>query len=288
VKVSTDMRGTMWVLASAAAYAVSAMLVRALSHVFDAGMQNLSRQIVALLILLPAIIRTPRLLTEFSDRRLMIFRSVAQSVGLVLTYYSFQTIPLLDATVLSFSRILWIYVLAAIFLHERLTKASFAAMALGTIGCLVTVRPGAMDFTQGHAAALVGAFVMATTNVSVARLAQDTSLTTLLAWTAITGIVMTGPFAMFSDWPVASPWQVVLLVLAGAAAILSQLAFIIGVRTGRGTTVATADYARLPFAALLAYVCFREQPSLAAVVGGLLIVAASFIPSLWRVRPIAP
>lgn len=282
--LSANARGTLWVLSAAFAYAVSAILVRALNNVFDAGMQNLSRQIVALVILLPAIIRTPRLLVDFSDRRLMIFRSVAQSIGLVLTYYAFQTIPLLDATVLSFSRILWVYVLAAIFLRERLTPGSLGAMALGTIGCLVTVRPGAMDFTLGHAAALIGAFVMATTNVSVARLAKDTSLTTLLAWTALTGIVLTGPFAAFSEWPSPNLWQIAMLLLAGAAAIASQLAFIIGIRTGQGTTVATADYARLPFAALLAYLCFGEHPSLSAIVGGFLIALGSFLPSLWRGR----
>ena len=106
--LTATVRGTLWVLASAFASALSAMLVRALDGVFDAGMQNFARQIVALLIVLPALIRSPRLLTHFSDRRLMIFRSVAQSVGMVLTYYSFQTIPLLDATVLSFSRIFWV------------------------------------------------------------------------------------------------------------------------------------------------------------------------------------
>ena len=34
--------------------------------------------------------------------------------------------------------------------------------------------------------------------------ARDTSLTTLLAWTALTGILMTAPFAALSDWRVPS------------------------------------------------------------------------------------
>lgn len=285
--MTSNTRGILWVLASAMVNALVAMLVRALGDTFDAGMQNFARQIVALLIVLPALMRSPSLLTDFSDRRLMIFRSVAQSAGLVLTYYSFQTIPLLDATVLSFSRIFWVYVLAAIFLRERLTVASVGAMALGTMGCLITMRPGAIDFTLGHAAALVGAFVMATTNVSVARLSRDTSLTTLLAWTAIAGIIITSPFAALSDWRTPGLWQIGLLALTGLMAVGAQLAFIIGFRTGQGTVVATADYARLPFAAILAYACFGERPSLSAAIGGTLIVFASFVPGFWRQRTVA-
>lgn len=270
-------------LASACSYVLVSVLVKMLADEHSAAAQTFYRQLVALLALLPAVVRAgPRSLLV-SRPGLMLFRALASAGGFVLTYYSFQALPLALANTLSFTRILFLFPLAILFLGERPTLRASLALAMGFAGVLLALQPGTARLGGGEIAALCGALLLATTNISVKSLSRDTTITTLLVWSSAIGIVLTAPFAVGS-LTATSSLDLALLVLMGLAALSAQICFIRGINIGDATVVGSIDYVRLPIAALAGAMFFAEMPGAGVWAGGALIVAAAVLPAIGRVR----
>src|SRR5262245_44346984 len=89
-----NMRGALWVPASALSFTVMSLLVRYLGESYSPAVQTFYRQAAGLAVLAPVILRDPRGAYRTKRVGLMLFRSVAGVLALTLAFYSFQTMPL--------------------------------------------------------------------------------------------------------------------------------------------------------------------------------------------------
>jgi drug/metabolite transporter (DMT)-like permease len=113
-------------LASALAFTVSTTLIKYLGPDYPAALQGFYRQLAGFVVLLPWMIRGYPKVFHTTRLGILLFRSGAGAVALIMSFYAYQTLPLADANALSFTRTLWLVPLAFFVLREPLAPAASA------------------------------------------------------------------------------------------------------------------------------------------------------------------
>src|SRR5690606_17091816 len=195
--------------------------------------------------------------------------------------YAYQMMPLADANALSFTRTLWMVPLAIFVLQEKVGMRRMAATAVGFIGTLVMLQPagqGGMGWPA--AAALTSALLVALTVTGMKVMTRDHSTTTLMAWSASLGFLLSIPPAM-TVWQVPGWTDLTLLCAMGALGTITQACYIKGMTAGDASLMAPIDYTRLVFAIAFGYLLFSEVPNPTPLLGASIVIAAT-IYITWR------
>lgn len=282
-RLTPNVRGALWMVASALAYTVMTTLIKFLGADYPAGLQTFYRQLAGFLILLPVILQRGKAVFATSRPGILIFRSAAGTIGMILSFYAFQKMPLADANALSFTRTLWLVPLAAFVVREKVGPMRIGAALVGFLGVLIMVRPGA----GGHfaigipaLAMLASSFLFALTITGMKVMTKDHAPIVLLVWSAALGLVLALPGAFFSwRWP-ALP-DLILLGVMGVMGTVTQACYIRGMAVGDAAAMAPVDYIRLVFSVMAGFVLFHELPGVWTLVGaGIVVVSTLFIT--WR------
>ena len=185
-------------------------------------------------------------------------------------FYGFASLPLADATAVSYTRAIFLSILAAAVLGERLDKVRWLATAVGIVGCLIIIRPAFEAWRPEYLIVLTAAGLNAGAMVATKVLErQDTALTVMAYMTVISFVVCLPGF--FLPWPGVSlwPWLLAIAVLGPAALYIGLLA----IRSADVSVIAPFDYSRLVMAAGIGLAFFGESPVLADFVGAAIVTA---------------
>jgi len=275
--LSPNLQGALWMLLSAVTFSVMTTLIKFLGDDYPAALQTFYRQAAGVAILLPVILRHRGAAFATSRPGILIFRSLAGTVGVILSFYAFQKMPLADANALSFTRTLWLVPLAALIVKEPVGPLRIGAALFGFVGVLVMVRPGAGgEFAIGlpALAMLASALLFAFTVTGMKVLTRDHSTTVILVWSAVLGFVLSIPGAILT-WRVPEPTDLLLLCLMGVIATVNQACYIKGMSLGDAGAMAPIDYTRLVFTAAIGFFLFAEIPGVWTIAGAAIVVAST-------------
>lgn len=275
--LAPNLRGALWMLLSAVAFSVMAALIRFLGDDYPAALQTFYRQAAGVAVLLPVILRHRSAAFATRNPGILIFRSLAGTLGMILAFYAFQEMPLADANALSFTRTLWLVPLAAFVVREPVGPLRIGAAIFGFVGVLVMVRPGmGGQFAMGlpALAMLASAFLFAFTITGMKVLIRDHSATVILVWSAVLGFVLSIPGAVLA-WRVPEPKDFLLLCLMGVIGTATQACYIKGMALGDAGAMAPIDYTRLVFSAAIGFVLFGEVPGVWTIAGAAIVVAST-------------
>jgi drug/metabolite transporter (DMT)-like permease len=281
-RLSPNLRGALWMLASAVTFSVMTTLIKYLGSDYPAALQTFYRQAAGMVVLAPVILRHRGAAFATSRPSILIFRSLAGTVGMILSFYAFQKMPLADANALSFTRTLWLVPLAAFIVKEQVGVWRAGAAVVGFIGVLVMIRPGAGgQFNVGlpAMAMLASAFLFAFTVTGMKVLTRDHSVMVILVWSAVLGLILSIPGAIFT-WRVPGLRDFLLLCAMGAIATVNQACYIKGMQAGEAAVMAPIDYTRLIFSAAAGFFLFNEVPSRWTWLGAAIVVAATLFITL--------
>ena len=191
-----------------------------------------------------------------------------------LFYYSFATLPLGLATVLLFSSILFLTLLAGPFLGEKVGWRRWGATIIGFIGVLIAMEPGGSSAWIPMIAAIVCAFFSAIIGLVSKKLAASESTTTILLYVGIITTIGSFPTALLNWRPLGWESAGGLLIL-GSGGALSMAFLIAGWRVGEASVVTPFQYTRLIFAFAFGYWLFAEIITLNMTGGALLICGSA-------------
>jgi drug/metabolite transporter (DMT)-like permease len=197
-------------------------------------------------------------------------RSIAGTVSMFCNFAAYTYLPLADATAIGFAAPLFVVILAASMLSERVHVYRWSAVAIGFIGVIIIAGPEAglsNSALYGALFALTGAGLTA---VAIAFYFMLTSaavslITLVFGW----------------NWP--TPWEAAVLVLTGLAGGIGQLFLSFSYRYGEASVLAPFDYAAMIWAVVLGYFLFGELPAPQVWFGGAIVIAAGLL-ILWRER----
>lgn len=267
-------RGILWMLFSAAVIAQMHVLVRGLSQELPTLEIVFFRNLVALLALLPFLMRQERSLWRSKRPGLQAVRGVVGICAMTAWFYSLELLPVADATALSFTAVLFTTLGAAVFLGEKVGPRRWAAIGAGFVGVLIIVRPG-MGVMSWDALWVLGSTTMWATSLLVVKtLSRTDTPVTITFYAAVYFTIYSFVPALFVwQWPT---WpQVGLLVVIGVTATIAHVAMAQALRLAEAAAVMPLDYSRLLWTAGVGWIAFGEFPDTWTWVGGTVIFGAT-------------
>ncbi len=213
---------------------------------------------------------------------LLLLRSAFGFGALICFFYAVIHLPLADATVLHFVNPVFTAILAGIALGEVVGRRE-VLLALTSLGGVVLVaRPtflfrGAASSLDPVAVgvALVGALGSAAAYTTIRRIGRSEDAFVIIFYFAAFSSLASLPFVI-PRWvrPVGAEWLVLLGV--GVATFLGQIFITWGLQLERAGRAMAVAYLQIVFAAGLGLAVFAEIPDRWSVLGGLVIVGATF------------
>ena len=232
------------------------------------------RNALALLILAPLLIRSGVASIRMNRPKLFFGRAAINFIGMLSGFTAVTLIPLADMTALTFTSPIFVTIGAALFLGEVIRIRRMAAIAVGFIGALIILRPGLVDVSTGAMLALVSALTIAIASLIVKKMTETESASSIVFWM----VMMQAPIALVPtlfvwQWPTAEAWIYLWgMALSGTAAhvLLTRAIGMVEI-----TSLQPLEFAKLPFAVVLAWVVFGEWPDIWIWLGGAIIFAST-------------
>lgn len=269
-----------WMMASILANTAELLLIHWLGPNWPAPLQLFWRQGAALLILSPLIVRAGRAAFVTDSPKIILFRSVCATSALGFWIYATSHLPLATATTLSFTRPLWIVLLAWLLLGEHVGLFKAVAVSLGFVGVLIMVQPGASSgppLAQG--AAILASLLFAFSFVSIKAMTNSNGPLVIMVYSCLLGVLFTAaPAAVL--WRTPSVTEALLLCGLGVTSLTAFGCLLKALSLQGAASLMPLDYLRLPLATLLGLAFFGERPGMAALAGGALILASAATTAL--------
>jgi drug/metabolite transporter (DMT)-like permease len=195
-------------------------------------------------------------------------------------------IPLAQVVAIEFTMPIWIILLAAAFLGERITAWKVLAVALGLLGVGLIVRPSSSGLSPGQLVALAAAVGFAVSVTMVKSLTRSDSALTIIFWMLVVqSLLGLLPALWVWRWPSAAGWGWVGVV--AFCGTFSHYCMARAMRHAEATVVMPMDYLRVPLTALAGWLLYAEQLDLFTVAGTLLILGGNLLNLLKLRKPAA-
>ena len=270
-----NVRGAVWILLSAVIFTATNSLIKHVGTTMDSFQMVFFRGLFGTLFLLPIVWRSGGWESIRSDRMSFhMARGLTGSLALMTIFYALTHMPLADVTGISFSRSLWVIVLAVLFLDERVQWRRWSATVVGFLGVLVMVRPGP-EANPAAVAAVLNALFVAMSVVLIKRMTVTETPIAILFWGTVIPTFVTLPPALVV-WQAPTNIDLILMASIGAGLSVGHACLIQGLRAGEATAVMPFDYTRLILSGIAGYVFFAEVPDPFTITGAIMIIAATY------------
>jgi len=278
----SHLRGVLWMLGAVLSFAAMAVAVRELQRHMGAFEIVFLRTVVMLALALGfvarsgfASIRTRRIRVHFS-------RNLIHLLGQILWVYSIGALTLATVFAIEFTMPVWTAILAALFLHERLTGPRLVQLTLGLVGVLIILRPGGGEFHPAAVAMIIGSLCYASSFIFTKRLSATDSALAILFWMSVIQAPVSLALAI-SSWvaPVAAdvPW----IIAVGFGAFWAHYCMTRSMMLVDATVAVPIDFIRLPLIAVIGSLLYAEPFDPLVIVGAVVIFAGTYY-SLSRER----
>lgn len=280
--LSPNARGALWMLASAGCFTAMAILLKILvRESYPESQMVFFRCAAGMAAVTPFLLRAGPKALAVKRPWVVLRRCAFSTLGFFAGFYAFAHLPLADSQAISFSRVLFVTILAVWLLKEKVGVRRWTAVGIGFAGVLIMLRPTGGEMPSiAVIAALASAFLFGVTLVTVKDLTRDHSTLTLVAWTNLFTTVVGLPFA-FLAWKQPDLADFALFLAMGFAGVGAQSCYVRALSTADASLMGLIDYVRLPFAILFGWLIFAEKPD-ALMLAGALVIIASTIYITWR------
>jgi drug/metabolite transporter (DMT)-like permease len=223
--------------------------------------------------------------------RIHAIRNIFHFAGQACWAYGVTLLPLATVFALEFTTPAWTMIMATMFLGERVSRARIGALALGFMGVLVILRPGAAAFDPAALVVLAAALFFSVQITTTKFLTGTNSTLTILFWMNVlqlpaylaTDLALGGDPLFLARIP-ASLWlPLSLLFVTGLSA---HVCFTNAMRYGDATLVVPIDFLRIPFIATVGVILYAE-PFDPIVLLGAAVSASGILWSLFEARQYA-
>ncbi|WP_300391782.1 DMT family transporter [Henriciella sp.] len=290
-RLSGNALGAVYMLLSGIGFTVYIVLAKELSKEVHPIFLAFWRSFFACLISVPVILRVGVSSLRTKRPGLLLARSMFGTLGFALAMLAvsdFFTLSLSQFNAISFSRSLFVTVLAAVVLREMVGPHRWGAVAIGFFGVLIMVlpglfifwRPGALDslsLDMGTLCALGSAFFLAVAIVLVKTLSAELSAVALLTYANVLSTLLLLPFCfIFWSMPSLETWG--WMAFMAATGFVAQFCYISAVSAGDASFISPLDYLRLPMATVADLLVVGLLPGTNVWIGaGIIIVSAVYI-----------
>lgn len=274
-------------------------VIKAVSGGYPLTQVVITRSIVAIPIL-AAMVHVEVGLAALLSRnaRALLVRAAIMFAAYSSYYLAFPALPLADAVALYFTVPVFVVLLAAPMLGERTGLRGALAIALGFVGVVVMMRPGAGVFEPAAFLSLFSAAAYALSMLYARRLGGQEAASVMafyqnglfLIGAGLVALVIAGIGVRDAGHPslafLLRPWvwptlqDFALLASCGVISAIGTVFLTRAYAIGKAGIVATFEYTGILWAPLWGFLFFAEIPQLSTFAGALLIIAAGLFAML--------
>lgn len=221
-----------------------------------------------------------------NDRRILGLRVVGEIGSASCFLTALYHMPIANATAIIQVIPLAITLAAALFLGEKVGWRRYSAIAIGFIGVLIIVRPGAEGFNAYAFWALAAVGFMVLRDLSTRKLSREIPSLYVAFITAIATGVFAATVALLRDWRPVELAQLGLLLASAGFLFVGYLFSIKAMRIGAIAVVSPFRYTILIWAIVLGIVVFGDIPDSWTLIGATIVVGMG-IYTFYRERRLA-
>lgn len=271
-------KGIFFMLAFCMIVTTSAILIKKLGQSLNSFEVVMIRCAFTVLITLVFNFHLGKILFRTTKPKMMTIRSVLTCLVVVSNFYAVSRLPLVEVTSLQFSKPLFLIILAAVFLGEKIRVLRTSATILGFLGIIIILHPWDNTSSGGlewaHLAVLTAAFSMAVLAIYSKILSKDHNPTTLVLYANIgTVLICAAPATVY--WITPTFDQLLLIAALGVTTFCAQYSMISAYKHADVTLVTPFEYLRIVFAAIAGFFIFSEIPDIWTISGGSLICTST-------------
>jgi drug/metabolite transporter (DMT)-like permease len=235
-----------------------------------------ARYAVAGLIVLPiAVLRNGRQIFPTERRASHLLRTFFLVLSMMLYFLALARIPLATAISAFFIGPIIAVVLSIFVLKERMTWPKLASLALGFIGAIVILRPGAA-LNPGILLAFGAGLCFGLYLIATRWASQSSDPIKTFAFQCVIGTLLLTPQAALT-WTTPQWSEFGLFLCLGLFSAFSHMMSIAAFRFAEASLLAPLVYLELIGAALIGYYAFGEIPDAYTIIGAGFIIAAGLI-----------
>ena len=197
------------------------------------------------------------------------------AVGETICFYAaVAVLPLADAVTYYLAGPIYVTLIAAVFLGEKVGWRRWTAVVVGFGGVLLALQPSSGVFGWYALIAFTGSLCYAMLMI-VTRVLRDTAPATVMsAWQIWTGLLFGVGTAWFHWAPIERTGDILLLGLLGVVALGAIVCVNRSLAMAPASVVVPYQYTMIVWAIIFGYVFFDELPEVATLAGAAIIIGA--------------
>ena len=277
--MSPDLRGSLFMVAAMAGFAVEDSFLKAASRSMPVGQAIAMMGLTGLVVFaLVARFAGDEVLPRAALSRTMVLRSGFEIIGRLFFALAVALTPISTASAILQATPLVVVLGAALIFGERVGVRRWLLILGGFVGVLIILRPGVAGFSALSLLALIAMLGFAGRDLAT-RAAAPALSNAQLGVTGFAMLTLSGLILVALRGGALWPDAATLAQLAGATAfgILAYAALTEAMRTGQVAVVTPLRYTRLLFALIIGMTVFGERPDLATLAGSALIVVCGVL-----------
>ncbi len=269
--------------AAMAAFAISDAFINLASRTLPTGQILAITCLLSLLFFLTVLRRSnERFWSRDILNKAVLLRTAGEVFGSVGYVMALTLVPLATASAMLQAQPLALTFAAVLFLGEKVGPRRWLAVALGFVGVLMIIRPGADAFDPNVLWTLMGITGLVARDIGTRLLPPKISTSFVSAW-AVALLSLLGLLIMANGNAWAPVGPIEWIWLAGVTVAFTSAFFLItaALRLGEVSAIAPFRYTRMVFALIIAIAFLGERPDLMTWAGTTLIIGSG-IYAFWR------
>jgi len=270
-----------WMIVSCFLFACMGVCVKLASGAFSTGEIVFWRGLVSML-MMAGLAWNRGIALSTPHWRMHLSRSISGSTALVRYFFAIGALPLATAVTLNYTSPLFLALLLALFMGERLNALASGAVLMGFAGVVLLLRPTLQPEQWLGAVVGLGSGALASlAYLSLRELGRkgEPEVRTMF-WFSLMTTVIGLAWSVFGELHLPDLRQLATLLGVGLFGGLAQLAMTRSYRYGRTVVSANLSYATVVFASLFGMLLWDEIMPASAWLAVALIVAGAILVSL--------
>lgn len=282
--VSENLRGAAYMTFAMMAFSVNDIITKSFAGQLGVGQMVLLRGLFAIVL----VFLLARFLGQMRPLRLAFHPLVAiRSTAEVIASYAFITalfhMPIANVSAVMQALPLALTLAAALFFREKVGWRRLSAVAVGFIGVLIIVRPGAQAFNSYSIYVIVAVLGCVVRDIATRKLTTDIPSLFVALVTTVLVTAMGGVLALFQPWMPVTQSHVGLMAACSVFLLTGYYFAVTAMRVGEIGFVSPFRYSVLLFAIAGGALVFSEIPDGMTLFGSAIVVATG-IYTLYRER----
>jgi drug/metabolite transporter (DMT)-like permease len=279
-RLSPNLRGALLVVVAMAAFCINDAFIKDLTTRAPIGQLMAVRGVFAVVLLLVIL---PWLGLKIGRPERFTWLRSAGEVAVTFTFLAaLARLPIGDTYTLYFAGPLLLTAGAALLLGERVGPSRWAAVVVGFLGVLIVLGLP-RDWQAASLIALAAALLSVARDLATRWIPAAVGSGTVAALTSLS-VTLSGWATYLGGGWIPLPWaDIALCALAALGVAGGYTAFVVALRTGELSYVATFRYAGIPMAMLLGLLVWGDLPGPRMFLGAVLIIGAGLF-IVWRER----